>query len=153
MHKKSDITMSKWEQHFNKLQHGLTFDKNNPGVTDTFEDKNCYKKLIQDDASPSQNKSYDKHKTHSLDECVKNTVEKLLAVPRHLNIDKKKTLDVQPETQKFPQGKFNTAEPQTKCQSFCLCSHEDIWDSDEKMLFNWECGKNVSIAKDIMNYV
>ena len=124
--------MSEWEQHFDKLQHGLIFDENNPDVTDTSEDENCNKKLIQNDADPSQDKSYDRPRTHSLDECVKNTVERLLAIPRHLNIDKRKTLDVQPEIQKFPHETLNMAKPQTECQSFCLCSHENIWDSDEE---------------------
>ena len=109
MHKKTNVAITEWEQHFDKLQHGLTFDENNPDVTDTFEDENCNKKLIQHDAGSSQNKSYDKHKTHSLDECAENMVEKLQAVPKHLKIDKKKTLDVQPELQKFPHETFNTA--------------------------------------------
>ena len=88
MHKKTDIAMTKWEQHFDKLQHGLTFDKNNPDVTDISEDENC-NKLMQDDTGSSQNKSYDRYKTHSLDESVENMVERLRAVPRHPNIDKK----------------------------------------------------------------
>ena len=50
---------------------------------------------------------------------------------------KKKTLDVQPDSQKFPHETFNTAEkskaePQTKCQNFCLCTQEDIWDSKKE---------------------
>ena len=60
MHKKTNIAISKWEQHFNKLQHGLTFDENNPDVIDTSEDENCNKKLIQDDSGSSQNKSHDR---------------------------------------------------------------------------------------------
>ena len=124
--------MAKWENHFNKLQHGLTFDENNPDVIDTSENDNCNKKLIQNDTGSSQDKSYDKHKTHSLDECAENMVEKLQAIPKHLKIDKKKTLDVQPESQKFPHETPNTPEPQTKCQSFCLCSYENIWDSEKK---------------------
>ena len=95
-------------------------------------------KLIQNDASPSQNKSHDKYKTFSLDENVENMVKKLRAIPIHLNIDKKKTLDVQPDSQKFPHETFNTAEksktePQIKCQNFCLCTQKDIWDSEKKM--------------------
>ena len=125
--------MAEWENHFNKLQYGLTFDENSPDVIDTFENENCNKKLIQYDAASSQNKSYDKHRTHSLDECVKNTVERLLAVLKHLNIDIKKTLDVQPDSQKFFYKTFNKAEPQTKCQNLCLCSYENIWDSEKKM--------------------
>ena len=124
--------MAEWENHFNKLQYGLIFDENNPGVIDIFENENCNKKLIQNDTGSSQDKSYDKYKTHLLDEYAENMVEKLQAVPKHLKIDKKKTLDVQPESQKFPHETFNTPKPQTKCQSFCLCSYENIWDSEEK---------------------
>ena len=56
-------------------------------------------------------------------------VKKLLAIPKHLNINKKTTLDVQPDSQKFPHETFNTAakgktKPGTKCQSFCLCSQK-----------------------------
>ena len=95
------------------------------------------KKIIQNDAGPSQNKSHDKYKTHSPDECAENMVKELRAVPRHLNIDKKKTLDVQPNSQKFPHETFNTAaegktKPKTECQSFCLCSQKDIWDSEKE---------------------
>ena len=82
--------MTEWEQYFNKLQHGLIFDENNPDVIENSENENCNKKIIQNDAGPSQNKLYDKHKTHSLDECVENILEKLRAVPKHLNIDTKK---------------------------------------------------------------
>ena len=90
MHRKTNVAITEWEQHFDKLQHGLTFDENNPDVTDIFENENCNKKLIQNDAGLSQNKSYDRYKTHSLDECAKNMVEKPQAVPKHLKIDKKK---------------------------------------------------------------
>ena len=90
MHKETNITMAKWENHFNKLQYGLTFDENNPDVTGTSEDENCNKKLIQNDTGSSQDKLYDKHKTHSLDECTENITEKLQAAPKHLKIDKKK---------------------------------------------------------------
>ena len=129
--------MAKWENHFNKLQHGLTFDENNPDVIDISENKSCNEKLMQNDAGSSQNKSHNKHKKHSLDENVKNMVEKLRTIPRHLNIDKKKTLDVQFDSQKFPHETINMAgksktKPQTKCQSFCLCSYENIWDSEKK---------------------
>ena len=90
IHKKSDIAMTEWEQHFQKLQQGLIFDENNPNATESSEDENCNKKLTQNDAGSSQNKSHDKYKTHSLDEYIENMVEKLRAVPKHLNIDKKK---------------------------------------------------------------
>ena len=102
MHKKSDIAMTKWEQHFQKLQHGLIFDENNPDVIESSEDENCNKNLIQNDTGSSQNKSYDKHKTHSLDECAKNMVEKLQAVPKHLKIDKKKRWTFNPNHKNFP---------------------------------------------------
>ena len=39
--------MAKWEQHFNKLQHGLIFDENNPDVIENSENENCNKKLIK----------------------------------------------------------------------------------------------------------
>ena len=90
------------------------------------------KNLIQNAAGSSQNKSYDKYKTHSLDECAENMVEKLRAVLKHLNIDKRKTLDVQPEIQKFPHETFNTKNitvQKNECQNLCLCSQKDIWDS------------------------
>ena len=67
--------MTRWEQYFQKLQHGLIFDENNPNVTESSEDENYDKKLIQNDAGSSQNKSYDKFKIHSLDEYVKNMVK------------------------------------------------------------------------------
>ena len=75
MHKKTDIAISEWEQYFNKLQHGLIFDEKNPDVTDTSENENCNNKLIQNDVGSSQDKSHNKHKTYSLDECVKNMVK------------------------------------------------------------------------------
>ena len=39
MNKKINIAMAKLEQHFDKLQHGLIFDKNNPDVIDISEIK------------------------------------------------------------------------------------------------------------------
>ena len=84
MHQEINIAITKWEQHFNKLQHGLIFDENNPDVTDTSENENCNKKLIQNDAGSLQNKSHDIYKIHSLDECVEKMMEKLRAIPRHL---------------------------------------------------------------------
>ena len=98
LYKETNIAIIKWEQYFNKLQHGFTFDKNNPDMIDVSENENCNKKLIQNDTGSSQNKLYDKHKIHSLDECAKNMVEKLQAVLKHLKIDKRKTLDVQPKS-------------------------------------------------------
>ena len=37
--------MAEWEQHFNKLQHGLIFDENNPDVIDISENENCNQKI------------------------------------------------------------------------------------------------------------
>ena len=150
--------MTEWEWHFDKLQHGLTFDENNPDVSDTSENENCNKKLIQNDAGSSQDKSHNKHKTYSLDENAKNTVKGLRAIPEHLNIDKGKMLDIQPDSQIFFHEIINRAgpvktKPQMECQSFCLCSHENVWDSEKKMSLNWQCGKNATIAKNIMNYI
>ena len=93
IHKDTNIAMPEWERHFNKLQHGLTLNEDSPDVTDTSENENCNKKLMQDDAGSSQHR--------------------------------------------FPHETINTAgktksEPQIKCQSFCLCSYEDIWDSEKK---------------------
>ena len=77
----------------------MIFDEDNPNVIESSENENCNKKLIQNDAGSSQDKLHDKYKTHSLDKCVENMMEKLRAIPRHLNIDKRKTLDVQPDYQ------------------------------------------------------
>ena len=121
--------MAKWENHFNKLQHGLIFDKNNPYVTDTSENENCNKKLIQNDTGSSQNKSYDKYKTHSLDECVKNLVTKLQTIPTHANNDTKKTLNVQPENEKYIHETFNTKnkiKQKYECQNLCFCKQKYI---------------------------
>ena len=106
-------------------------------MSDTSEDENCNKKLIQDDAGSSQDKSYNRHKTYSLDECAKNMVKRLRAIPEHLNIDKGKMLDIQPDSQFFFHEIINRAEPvktepQVECQSFCLCSHENFWDSEKE---------------------
>ena len=79
IYKKSDIAIIEWEQHFNKLQHELIFDENNPDVIEKSENED-YNKIIQNDVGPLQNKSYDRHKTHSLDECVENILEGLRAV-------------------------------------------------------------------------
>ena len=78
-----------------------------------------------------------KKKTHSLNEHAKNMVKKLRAIPKHLNIDKKKMLDIQPDSQKFLHETINEtetvkAEPQMECHNFCLCNHENVWDSKKK---------------------
>ena len=95
MYKKTNIAITELEQNFQKLQHGLDFNENNPDVIENSENENCNKKITQNDAGLSQNMLYDKHKIYSLDECVENMVKKLRAIPKHLNIDKRKTLDVQ----------------------------------------------------------
>ena len=71
----------------------MTFDENNPDMT---ENENCNKKLSQNDTGSSQNKSYNKYKKHSLDECAENMVKKLRAIPKHaINDTGEKTLDAQ----------------------------------------------------------
>ena len=79
--------MSEWEQHFNKLQQGLIFDENNSDVTESSENENCNKKLLQNDAGSSHDKLYNKRKMHSPDEYAKNMVVKLRAIPKHANND------------------------------------------------------------------
>ena len=123
--------MTEWEWYFDKLQHGLTFDENNPDVIDTSGNENCNKKLIQNDAGLSQDK------THSLKKHAENMVKGLRAIPKHLNTDKGKMLDIQFDSQKFLHEIINKAEtekikPQMECQSFCLCSYENIWDSEKE---------------------
>ena len=51
------------------------------------EDENCNKKLTQNDVGSSQNKSYYKYKTHSLDERVENLTKNLRVIPKHANIN------------------------------------------------------------------
>ena len=131
IHKKTNIATTEWEWHFDKLQHGLIFDENNPDVIDISENENCNKKLTQNDAGLSQNK------THSLKKHAENKMKGLRAILKHLNTDKKKILDIKPDPQKFPHETFNKTEtdrfePQVECQSLCLCSHENIWDSEKK---------------------
>ena len=57
MCKEINIVMAEWEQQFDKLQYGLTFDKNNPDVIDISENENHGKKLIQNDIGSPQDKS------------------------------------------------------------------------------------------------
>ena len=133
--------MTKWEQHFDKLQHGLTFDENNPDVTYTSENENCNKKLIQNDAGSSQDKSYNRYKRHSLDECVKNMIKKLRAIPKHAINDtgKEKTLDAQPKNDFFFHETPNTkTQNKNDYQNMCLCNQEYIWDLDENNIIDYE---------------
>ena len=144
MHKKTDIAVATWEHHFQKLQHCLFFDEDNPDVIDISENENCNKKIIQNDIGSSQDKSNNKHKTYSLGEYDK--LERLRAVPKYLDIGEKKTLDVQPDTQKSPHETFNTktkgkTKPKKECQSLCLCSQKNIWDSEEKNVVDMDSWK------------
>ena len=72
-------------------------------MIDTSKKENCNKKILQNDAGPSQNKSYDRYETQSLDECVKNTINGLRAIPKHMNNDKggKKPLNAQLNIEKI----------------------------------------------------
>ena len=49
------------------------------------ENENCNKKLLQNDAGLSQNKLYNKHKIHLLNECAKNMVKKIAGNPKTCN--------------------------------------------------------------------
>ena len=143
IHKKTNIAITKLEQYFNNLQHGLIFDENNPDMIDNSESKNCNKNLLQNDAGSSQNKSYNKHKTHSLDECAKNMVKKLRAIPKHaINDIGKKTSDAQPKNEFFFHETHNTETQNKKnCQNMCLCNQKYIWDLDQKNIIDlglWE---------------
>ena len=90
MNKKSNIAMAEYEQYFDKLQHGLIFDDDNANVIENSENENCNKKLLQNNAGPSQNKSYDRYNTHSPNECAKNTIKRLRAIPKRMTNDKRK---------------------------------------------------------------
>ena len=92
MHKKTNIAIVEREHHFQKFQYGLIFDENNSDVIDISEDENCNKKILQNGAGQSQNKLYDRHTTHSLDQCAKNMVKKLRAILKHINNDKGKKI-------------------------------------------------------------
>ena len=85
--------MTEWEHHFQKLQYGLTFDENNPNEIENSENENHDKNLSQNDAGPSRNKSYDKYKTYSLDECVKKMVTGLQTIQKHMNQQKEKNVE------------------------------------------------------------
>ena len=77
----------------------MIFDEINPDMVEYSENENCNKKLLQKDVGPSQNKSHDKYKTHSLDECAKNMVVGLRAIPKHMNNNKSKKNNVERPTQ------------------------------------------------------
>ena len=139
MHKKTDIAITEWEQHFDKLQHGLTFEENNPDVTDISENEICNKKLLQNDAGPSQKKSYNRYKKHSLDECAKNMVNKLrISQSMQLMILGKKRWTPNPKMIIFFYETFNTETQNKKnCQKMCLYNQKYIWDSDQKNIIDW----------------
>ena len=151
-HKETIIAMAEWENHFNKLQHGLTFDENNPDVTENSVDENCNKKLLQNDAGSSQ----DKHRIYSLDKCVENMVKKLRAIPGHANNDtgKTKRWTFNPETKNFPTKHIIQKHKTKKIAKACICATKNIFG-----IRIWitslikDHGKNVTIAKDIMNYI
>ena len=115
-------------------------------MTENSEDENCDKKLMQNDAGPSQNKSHDKHKTHSLDECAKNTAKRLRGIPKHANINtgKKKCWTLNLEMKILltrHQIQKNKIKQENECQSLCLCNQKYIWDSDEKNITDVKSGK------------
>ena len=56
-------------------------------MIESSENENYNKKLMQNDAGSSQNKSHDRYKIYSLDECAENMAKKLRAIPKHANID------------------------------------------------------------------
>ena len=135
----------------------MIFDENNPDVTDTSENENCNKKLIQNDAGSSQNKSYDRYKTQSLDECAENMVENLRAVPEHLNIDKKRWT-FNPIHKNFPTKHFIQQQKakQNKKRNvkiFVYTAKKIFGIQKKKMSLTLIHGKSMTIAKNIMNYV
>ena len=147
--------MTEWEQHFQKLQYGLIFDENNPDVIESSEKKNCNKKLIQNDIGSSQDKSYNKYERHSLDEYIKNMVKKLRAVPKHLNINNKKrwtfNLIYKKKTKHLIQ-KYKTKKIARACA--CAFAAKNIFGIRiRKTSLAMDLGQNVTIAKNIMNYV
>ena len=153
MYKKSNIAMTEWEQHFQKLQHGLTFDENSPGVIENSENENCNKKITQNDVDPSQNKSHDKHKTHSLDEYIEK-MKKLRATQKHLNIDKKKRCTFNPKYKNFPMKHLIQKHKTKIIAKKCACATKNIFGIwMKKISLITDRKKNVTIAKDIMNYV
>ena len=123
-------------------------------MTDTSENENCNKKLIQNDTGSSQDKSYDKYKTHSLDECVENMVERLRAVSRHSNIDRKKRWTFNLKYKNFP-TRYLIQKHETKTiAKTCACATKNIFNIWMKRTsLTMDHGKNVTIAKDIMNYI
>ena len=56
------------------------------------ENENCNKTLQQKNAGTSYHKSYNKYKTHSLDECAKKIINGLRAIPKHMNNGLKKNV-------------------------------------------------------------
>ena len=146
--------MTEWEQHFQKLQHGLTLNENNSDVTESSEDENCDKKIIQNDAGSSQNKSHDKHKTHSLDECAENIMKGLRAVPKHLNINKKKRWTFNLIYKNFPTKHLIQRRKAKKITKTYACAAKNIFKIRIKKTSSiMNHGQNVTIAKNIMNYI
>ena len=125
-------------------------------MTDISENENYNKKLTQNDAGSSRNKSYNKHKIHSLNEYVKNMVEKLRAIPKHLNIDKKKRWTFNLKYKNLPMKHLiqKTKRHKKTNAKICVYAAKKIFGIRKKKIsLILECGKNVTIAKDIMNCV
>ena len=100
MHKKINTAMVEWDRHFNKLNTVLFLMKITRMWLKIRKMKIATKKLLQNDAGLSQNKLYNKHKRHLLDECAKNMVKKLQTIPRHAN-NNKKNWTLKPKTRFF----------------------------------------------------
>ena len=82
-------------------------------------------------------------------------VKKLRAIPRHAinNIEKKK-LDAQPRNDFFFHETHNTETQNKKIATTCACAAKNIfWIRIKKTSSIGDRGKNVTIAKDIMNYI
>ena len=53
MHKETNVVITEWELHFDKLQYGLIFYENSPDVIEISENENCNKKISQNDTGSS----------------------------------------------------------------------------------------------------
>ena len=148
--------MAEWEQHFDKLQHGLIFDENNPNLINISISQNCNKKLIQNDAGSSQDKSYNKYKKHSLDECFKIMIKRLRAIPKHAinDIGGKKRWTPNPKMRIFFTRHLIQKHKTKTIAKTCVYAAKNIfgiWMKKTSLIMDH--GKNVTIAKNIMNYV
>ena len=85
-------------------------------------------------------------------------MKKLRAIPKHLDIDKKKTLDVQFDTQKFPHETFNTKTKTKQNQKgnvkICAFVIKNLFGILKQRMWSiWIYGTFATIAKNIMNYI